>query len=68
MKKGIQPPACSVHGLHRTLSSYWLGWRTEKIRQGASLFWFGLRNDEFFTCEPQSKEQLMSLPHLWSTV
>jgi hypothetical protein len=22
----------------------------------------------FFTCEPQSKEQLMSLPHLWSTV
>jgi hypothetical protein len=23
---------------------------------------------EFFTCEPQSKEQLMSLPHLWNTV
>jgi hypothetical protein len=24
MQKGIQPPACSVHGLHRILSSYWL--------------------------------------------
>ncbi len=23
---------------------------------------------EFFTCKPQSIEQLMSLPHLWSTV
>ena len=45
-----------------------IGWRTEKIRQSAALFWFGLRNDEFFTCEPKSKEQLMSLPHLWSTV
>jgi hypothetical protein len=41
----------------------------EKIRQSAALFWFGLRNDGFFfTCKPQSKEQLMSLPHLWSTV
>ncbi len=45
-----------------------IGWRTEKIRQSAALFWFGLRNYEFFTCEPQSKEQLMSLLHLWSTV
>jgi hypothetical protein len=25
MQKGIQPPACSVHGLHRTLFSYWAG-------------------------------------------
>jgi hypothetical protein len=23
---------------------------------------------EFFTCEPQSKEQLLSLAHLWNTV
>jgi hypothetical protein len=66
MQKGIQPPACSVHGLHRTL--FPIGWRPEKIRQSAALFLFGLRNDEFFTCEPKSKEQLMSLPHLWSTV
>ncbi len=29
-----------------------IGWHTEKIRQSAALFWFGLRNDEFFTCEP----------------
>jgi hypothetical protein len=40
----------------------------EKIRQNAALFLFGLRNDEFFTCEPQSKEQLMPLPHLWNMV
>ena len=24
MQKGIQPPACSVHGLYKTLFSYWL--------------------------------------------
>jgi hypothetical protein len=24
MQKLIQPPACSDHGLHRILSSYWL--------------------------------------------
>ncbi len=24
MQNWIQPPACSVHGLHRILSSYWL--------------------------------------------
>jgi hypothetical protein len=23
---------------------------------------------EFLTCEPQPKEQLISLPHFWSTV
>ena len=45
-----------------------IGWRTEKIRQSAALFWFGLRNDEYFTCELKSKEQLMPLPQLWSTV
>jgi hypothetical protein len=34
------------------------------------LHYFGLDCGmmEFFTCKPQSKEQLMSLPHLWSTV
>jgi hypothetical protein len=63
MQKGIQPPACSVHGLHVFLLAGAL-----KKSASAALFWFGLRNDEFFTCEPQSKEQLMTLPHLWSTV
>ncbi len=46
MQKGIKPPACSVHGLHRIL--YPIGWRTEKICQSAALFWFGLRNDGIF--------------------
>jgi hypothetical protein len=40
----------------------------EKIRQSAALFWFGLRNDRIFTCQPQFKEQLISLPHFWSMV
>jgi hypothetical protein len=44
MQKGIQPPACSVHGLHKIL----FGWRIEKIRQSAALFWFGLRNDGIY--------------------
>ena len=45
-----------------------IGWRTEKILQRAALFRFGFRNDEFFTCKPQSIEQLMPLPHLWNSV
>jgi hypothetical protein len=44
VQKGIQPPACSVH----IESCLPLGWRTEKIRQSADLFWFGLRNDGIF--------------------
>jgi hypothetical protein len=34
------------------------------------LLYFGLDRGmvEFFTHEPKSKEQLMSLPHFWSTV
>ncbi len=28
MQNWTQPPACSVHGLHRMLPSYWLAWRT----------------------------------------
>jgi hypothetical protein len=40
----------------------------EKIRQSAALFWFGWQDAGFFTHEPYSKEQLMSLPHFWSTV
>ena len=45
-----------------------IGWRTEKILQSAALFRFGLRNDEFFTCKPKPKAQLLPLPHLWNTV
>ncbi len=30
MQKWIQPPACSDHGLHRILSSYWLAHLTKK--------------------------------------
>jgi hypothetical protein len=50
MQKWIQPPACSDHGLHRILSSYWLAHfhLMKKIRQSAALFWFGLQNDGIF--------------------
>jgi hypothetical protein len=40
----------------------------EKIRKVELYFGLGCGMMEFFTCKPQSKEQLMSLPHLWSTV
>ncbi len=70
MQKLIQPPACSVHGLHRILSSYWLAHFHLMKKSAIVQLYFGLGCGimEFFTCKPQSKEQLMSLPHLWSTV
>ncbi len=70
MQKWIQPPACSVHGLHRILSSYWLAHFHLMKKSVKVQLYFGLGCGmmEFFTCEPQSKEQLMYLPHLWSTV
>jgi hypothetical protein len=63
MQNWTQPPA----GLHRILSSYWLAhcYLMTKSTKVAALFRFGLRNDG---CKPQPKEQLMPLPHLWSTV
>jgi hypothetical protein len=55
MQKGIQPPACSVHGLYRTLFSYWLA----HCRQSAALFWFGegmhIAQSFFFGAEIQPK-------------
>ncbi len=70
MQKWIQPPACSVHRLHRVLSSYWLvHFHLMKKSAKVQLF-YGLYCGmmEFFAYEPQSKEQLISLPHFWSTV
>ncbi len=43
MQKWLQPPACSDHDLHRTLSGVLS--LHENIRLSAALFWFGLRND-----------------------
>jgi hypothetical protein len=39
-------------------------------KSGKVLLYFGLDCEmlELFTHEPKSKEQLMSLPHFWSTV
>jgi hypothetical protein len=66
----IQPPACSDHGLHRILSSYWLAHFYLMKKSSKVLLYFGLDcgTMEFFTYEPQSKEQLISLLHFWSTV
>ncbi len=70
MQNWTQPPACSVHGLHRMLSSYWLA-HFHLMKKSAKVqlyFGLGCRMMKFFTCDPQSKEQLMPLPQLWNTV
>jgi len=43
MQKCIKPPVCSVHGLHRILSSYWVAYcylMKKKIHQSPALFYF----------------------------
>jgi hypothetical protein len=63
MQKGIQPPACSVHGLHRSL----LAGALKKSSKVQLYFCSGCGMMNFFTCEPKSKKQMMYLPHLWNT-
>jgi hypothetical protein len=70
MQKLLQPPACSDHGLHRILSSYCLA-HFQLMKKSAKVqLYFGSDCGMmvFFTDEPQSKEQLMSLPHFWNKV
>ena len=70
MQNSTQSPACSVHGLHRMLSSYWLA-HFHLMKKSAKVqlyFGSGCGMMKFFTYKPQSKEQLMPLPHLWNTV
>jgi hypothetical protein len=52
------------------LSSYWLAHFNlmKKSPKVQLYFGSGYGMMKFFTCEPQSKEQLMPLPHLWNTV
>ncbi len=68
MQKWIQPPACSDHGLHRTLSSYWLAHFYLMKKSAKELLYFCLDCGmmKFFTFKPQPKEQFISLTHLWS--
>ena len=68
MQNSTQSPACSVHGLHRMLSSYWLAHFDKKIRQSAALFWFGLRNDEIFYLRTVIQRTIVASPALWNTV
>ena len=70
MQNLTQSPACSVHGLHRMLSSYWLAHFYLMKKSSKVLLYFssGCGMKKVFTCDPQSKEQLMPLPHLWNTV
>ncbi len=42
MQKWTQPPACSVHGLHRILSSYWLAHFYLMKKPAKVLLYFGL--------------------------
>ena len=73
MQNLTQPPACSDHGLHRILSSYWLAhWYLMKKSSKVQLFFSSdcgmMKFLKFFTFKPQPKEQLISLPHFWSMV
>jgi hypothetical protein len=70
MQNSTQSPACSVHGLYSMLSSYWLA-HFHLMKKSAKVqlyFGSGYGMLTFFTCEPQSIEQMMPLPHLWNTV
>jgi hypothetical protein len=58
------------HGLHKILSSYWLA-QFHLMKKSAKMqLYFDLDCGmmEFFTDEPQPKEQFICLPHFWSTV
>ncbi len=68
MQNWTQPPACSDHGLHRILPSYLLAHCYLMKKSTKAHLYLGLDCGmmEFFTNEPQSKEQLMPLPHLWN--
>ncbi len=70
MQNLTQPPACSDHGLHRSLSSYWLAHFYLMKKSAKELLYFGLDCGmmKFLTFKPQPKEKLMPFPHLWSTV
>jgi len=64
MQNPTQSPACSVHGLHRMLSSYWLA-HFHLMKKSAKVqlyFSSGCGMLEFFTYKPQYKEQLLPLP------
>jgi hypothetical protein len=52
------------------LSSYWLAHFNLMKKSARVQLYFdsGYGMMKFFTCEPQSIEQLMPLPHLWNTV
>ena len=65
MQNSTQSPACSVHGLHRILTSYWLAhfYLMKKPAKVQLYFSSGCGMLEFFTYKPQYKEQLLPLPH-----
>ncbi len=73
IQKLIQPSACWDHGLFRILSSYWMSHFYLLKKSAEVLLYFGLDCGllVFFmysTHKPQSQEQLLTLPHFWSTV
>jgi hypothetical protein len=66
----MNPTSCLFGGLHRILSSYWLA-HCHLMKKSTKLqLYSGLDCGmmEFFTYKLQFKEQLISLPHFWSTV
>ncbi len=70
MQKWIQPPLVLITVCIESCLS--IGWCTFNLRKNLSkrclIFIWICGTLEFFTQELQSKEQLMTLPHFWSTV
>jgi hypothetical protein len=54
MQNSTQSPACSVHGLHRMLSSYWLAHFHWMKKSAKVQLYFGSAYGmmKYFTCEP----------------
>ncbi len=73
IQKLIQPPAGWDHGLFRILSSYWLSQFYLLKKSTKVLLYFGLDCGllvffKYSSHKPYSQEQLLTLPHFWSTV
>jgi hypothetical protein len=73
IQKLTQPPACSDHGFYKILFSYWLAHFYLMKKSAKVLHYFNLDCGmlEFFKYsphKPKSKEQLLTLPHFWSTI
>ena len=70
MQNSTQSPACSVHGLHRMLSSYWLA-HFHLMKKSAKVqlyFGSGYGMMKFFYLRTVIQSTIVASPALWNTV